>query len=144
MFKMSFCQLDGQWNHDPQFEDHFVGDVTFGISLVAGAQHIPPLFYLSLELTQYSMSGYMYVPSTPLSSPSRSSSSTSSMVEEIFTQLIMRECISSLDSEIPLSTYQPYDPLMRNGFLFLGRPLIVDDVSDEEEDPFEDVRETLD
>ena len=33
---------------------------------------------------------------------------------------------------------------MRNGFLFLGRPLIVDDVSDEEEDPFEDVRETLD
>ena len=38
-FCMSIRLLDGWWNHDSWFEeDHFAGEVRFGISLVVGVE----------------------------------------------------------------------------------------------------------
>ncbi|KAL3037990.1 hypothetical protein AAZX31_01G104100 [Glycine max] len=154
-FRMLICPLDGQWNHDPWFkEDNFVDNVRFGLSPVVREPYISPFYFdLPLVLTQYPMLGYMCVSSTPFSSPSRSSSSASSMadivmmIEEIFAQPIVREYVlSSLNNEIPLLVDPSYNLVSQTRFL-LSEHLIdwsfvledyVDGANDKEDDPSKD------
>jgi len=119
---------------------------------MARESHIPPFyFYLSLVLTQYSMSSYVRVPP---SSPSRSFSSEACMVDitmmvyEIFAHPIVREYVPPYpSSEITFSAYSTYDLATHTGFLLpiclIDWTSILEDytggVSDEVEDPYKDV-----